>query len=228
MKKTLLGLLVATSVVSFTAVQVSADQTGDDLGTRDGSRTYIGEDSATIPVQGTLGVDNTDPDSPIDEGDKAWINVTVPTQTYFYSAGTTANSVITSPKYTIKNNSGRPVIVNLNGLTESGNPAQTDGKKISDTTTSNKNVEVNLISEGGVTHASSTNIIKNGSPVASLSSELTRLANQEGKNKSSEEAVSGSNILTFSYAGEIGSNLDGVYSSNYTLGLTFSVPSDWK
>ncbi|MGX6971218.1 hypothetical protein [Vagococcus bubulae] len=227
MKKTVLGLLSVTGVLAFTAVGVSADQTGDAVGTRDGSRTYIGEDSATIPVQGTLGVDNTKPDSPIDEGDDAWINVTVPTQTYFYSAGTVANSTITSPKYTIKNNSGRPVVVNLNGLTESADAAQIGGKKISETTEAN-NVVVNLLATGGVSSTASTKIITNGNPVTPLTSQLGRLANNEGKDKKSDSGNEGTNILTFNYGGTIGTDLGGIFSSNYTLGLTFSVPSDWE
>lgn len=227
MKKTLFGLLLSISIVSLIPLTVSADQSGDSLGTRNGSRTYIGESGATIPVQGTLSVDNTGPDSPIDEGDNAWINVTVPTQTYFYSAGKTANSKITSPTYTITNNSGRPVVVNLNGLTEEESPAQASGKKISATTAQN-NVVVNLNATGGVSSTASTNIINNGAPVSSLTGLLGRLANKEGKNSLNGAASSGTNALTFNYSGNIGSDLDGIYSSNYSLGLTFSVPKDWN
>lgn len=227
MKKTLFGALLSISVITLTPLVVSADQTGDNLNTKNGSRTYIGESEATVPVQGTLGVDNTDPDSPIDEGDDAWINVTVPTQTYFYSAGKTANSKITSPKYTITNNSARPVNVSLNGLTEAESPVQSGGKKIS-TTTEQNNVVVNLNATGGVSATASTNIISNGKPVSSLTSLLGRLANNKGKDSLNGAENSGTNALTFDYSGNIGSNLDGVYSSNYSLGLTFSVPKDWN
>lgn len=43
----------------------------------------------------------------IPETDVDWINVTVPTDTIFYSNG--GDTVIKAPKYDIVNNSGRPV-----------------------------------------------------------------------------------------------------------------------
>lgn len=58
-----------------------------------------------------MGVDNTDPDpsNPIPDGDNAWVNVTIPTATYFYTSKDKTD--ISSPTYKITNNSGRGVEV---------------------------------------------------------------------------------------------------------------------
>lgn len=71
----------------------------------------IGEPTADIQINGSLGLDNTDPEEEIEEGDTNWINVTLDTATIFCNlAGTTS---INSPTYTIANNSGRPVAVSV-------------------------------------------------------------------------------------------------------------------
>ena len=72
MKKLLSTLLVSTAVFAG-AQAVSADQN------------IIAETDADITVNGTLGADNTDPGATIPEGDKDWINVTLPTETIFYN-----------------------------------------------------------------------------------------------------------------------------------------------
>ena len=111
----LLGLsLVATTLIaaSLIADKTFADQT-------------VQGTSATVAVNGTLGADNTNPDSKIPEGDDNWINVTVPTSTIFYNTPT--NSTVKSPTYKIVNNSGRPVDVSATAFTaDSTNVAPND------------------------------------------------------------------------------------------------------
>ncbi|MCH1722123.1 hypothetical protein [Lactococcus formosensis] len=49
----------------------------------DGSK---GQNSADIITRGNLGeIDNTDPDTPLPDGDDRWINVTLPTEVVFES-----------------------------------------------------------------------------------------------------------------------------------------------
>src|SRR5574340_1324906 len=101
----LLGLsLVATTLIAASVIadKALADQT-------------VQGASATVAVNGTLGADNTNPDSKIPEGDDNWINVTVPTSTIFYNTPT--NSTVKSPTYKIVNNSGRTVDVSATDFT---------------------------------------------------------------------------------------------------------------
>jgi hypothetical protein len=72
MKKLLSTLLVSTAVFAG-AQAVSADQN------------IVANTDADIVVAGTLGADNTKPDAKIPEGDKDWINVTLPTEAIFYT-----------------------------------------------------------------------------------------------------------------------------------------------
>ena len=73
-----------------------------------------GTDSASITVDGSLGQDNTDENAPnIDEGSNDWINVTVDTANIFYTTKESQHKTITSPDYTITNNSGRAVKVSV-------------------------------------------------------------------------------------------------------------------
>ena len=71
MKKLLSTLLISTIV--FGGVQAVAAQD------------VVGAGDADINISGNLGADNTDPDTLIPETDVDWINVTVPTDTIFYS-----------------------------------------------------------------------------------------------------------------------------------------------
>ena len=91
-----------------------------------------GTDSASITVDGSLGQDNTDENAPnIDEGSNDWINVTVDTANIFYTTKESQHKNITSPDYTITNNSGRAVKVSVLDFTvDSGNLDNVDALKI--------------------------------------------------------------------------------------------------
>ena len=121
MKRTkLLGTVVAGVVLLGLSSQVLAAEYVTSNG--DGSQTIDArneddkaEITGKIKVNGNLGVaDNTDPDGAIPEGSSKWINVTLPVATVF---GSTDGGGITSPDYTIKNNSGRPVDILLHDYT---------------------------------------------------------------------------------------------------------------
>ncbi|MGX7329429.1 hypothetical protein [Enterococcus bulliens] len=98
MKKTLLGLLLSTSLLAAGAVSVSADET-----------TVMGETAENITVNGTLGADDTDPGTEVDPGDPFWINVTFNNANTFYNAS--GSTAVRSLDYTVTNNSGRGVDV---------------------------------------------------------------------------------------------------------------------
>lgn len=91
-----------------------------------------GQDSANITVNGSLGQDNTDENAPnIDDGSKDWINVTLDTANIFYTTKASDHKTITSPAYTITNNSGRAVKVSATNFTvDSGNLTNVDDLKI--------------------------------------------------------------------------------------------------
>ncbi|MDG3374961.1 hypothetical protein P5D95_26195, partial [Vibrio parahaemolyticus] len=99
MKKRLASLFIAGSFVGgLVPIAVQAQD-------------VIGDGSAEIKVNGSIGLDNTDPTETIDEESEDWINVTLDTATIFYNISGRTN--IESPTYTIKNNSGRPVDVTI-------------------------------------------------------------------------------------------------------------------
>lgn len=118
MKKIKIAVVISTlSLIGLGVKAHAQDGTG-----ADSQQTVIGDNSAKIDVNGTLGVDNTDPDATIPEGEDNWINVTIPTKTIFYNK--LATPAIVSPKYVIKNNSGRPVKVTTDSfVAKAGNPS---------------------------------------------------------------------------------------------------------
>ncbi|MEE1499604.1 MAG: hypothetical protein U0K17_06510, partial [Enterococcus hirae] len=97
MKKVLVSMLFSGSFVGFVApAMVQAED-------------VIGVDQADIQINGTIGLDNTDPEEAIEESHDNWINVTLDTATIFYNVS--GRNDIESPTYTIENKSGRPVDV---------------------------------------------------------------------------------------------------------------------
>lgn len=164
--------------------------------------------TATIEVNGTLGADNTNPDSTIPEGDDNWINVTVPTSTIFYN--TPKNSAIQSPSYSITNNSGRPVSVSTDGLTTGANNSEPS------------DFDLTLNTVGTSTNPATTgtiNLINKGSIQQSLNTTLINLANKDGKLTSNGAANAGDNSATFTYGGS--SATTNMTTLKYNLGFTF-------
>lgn len=164
--------------------------------------------SATVEVNGTLGADNTNPDSKIPEGDNNWINVTVPTSTIFYNTPTV--STVKSPQYSIINNSGRPVNVSTTSFTADGaNVAPSDFNLILKFVGTETNAATNA----------TTNLVTAGAVNSSLSSQLITLANKDGKLTSTGTATAGDNKATFTYGGS--SSTTTMIQLKYNLGLTF-------
>lgn len=99
MKKVLVSMLFSGSFVGFVApAMVQAED-------------VIGVDQADIQINGTIGLDNTDPEEAIEESHDNWINVTLDTATIFYNVS--GRNDIESPTYNIENKSGRPVDVSI-------------------------------------------------------------------------------------------------------------------
>lgn len=115
MKKTILGGLLLVSGGLFTAT-VSADQ-----------KQVITQSSTQIPIVGTLGADNTNPEENIPEESNGWINVSVPDSTVFGTLKKDANSVVVSPKYFIQNFSGRGVKVSYTGISKTSSEIDKPG-----------------------------------------------------------------------------------------------------
>lgn len=108
MKTTKLGIL---AIAAIGAGLFGSTVLADDTQTIDGSQATTTPVTGDIQINGTLGADNTDPGANIPEGDDAWINVTIPTDTIFYNTST--DPKIQSPEYTITNNSGRGVGIGI-------------------------------------------------------------------------------------------------------------------
>ncbi len=150
----------------------------------DGSK---GQNSADIITRGNLGeIDNTDPDTPLPDGDERWINVTLPTEVIFES---TDSETITSPKnYQIVNNSGRPVKVDVDKYVITGGngvPALTS-LNIKRTTGFEGSPTVSLVSS------------KAEAKEYKINKELVRLANKEGK---FADEVDGAKSTNFEFTG---------------------------
>ena len=194
----LLGLsLVATTLIaaSLIADKTFADQT-------------VQGSSATVAVNGTLGADNTNPDSKIPEGDDNWINVTVPTSTIFYN--TPKDATVKSPTYNIVNNSGRPVDVSATAFTaDSANVAPNDFSLTLQTVGTASNIATTAM----------TKLVDAGAVTTSLNVKLITLANKEGKMTSAGTATAGDNESTFTYGGS--STTTTMTQLKYNLGLTF-------
>lgn len=110
MNKKIIGTMVVGLVLVGFASKVSAQQTIN------GNN---GLNSAEVEVKGNLGdQDNTDPGTPLPDGDDKWINVTLPTSTVFFakSSPTKDFELIYTPdsmEQKIENHSARPVKVML-------------------------------------------------------------------------------------------------------------------
>lgn len=171
MKKILSGLLIG-SIIFGGAVSVYGAEVN-------------GEDSASITVNGTLGQDNKDPEGPnIGEGSKDWINVTLDTANIFYTTKDSGHTDITSPDYTITNNSGRGVKIYADAFTlESGNLDNVESLSIGVTDALNNAKEIDL--------------------KTFTQEEFLTLANNEGKlDIDSDEDQAFKNETTFKYSGK--------------------------
>lgn len=187
--------LLALSSMMLMAVPVSAvDQE------------IVGEGTGDIPVNGTLGMDNTDPTAPIVEGEDSWINVSLPTETIFYSTNTKQDAPITSPKYTITNNSGRPVDIYYNGLTSNG---------------TYDDISYNLNLKG----FDSDLAIRTVKDLSVNRSKLITLANGNG-NMDEAGTTTGENTVTYEYTGKVNEELTNKIQHSYTMTLEFEAV-DW-
>lgn len=187
--------LVALSSLMFLAVPVGATD-------------IVGEESGEIPINGTLGMDNTDEEAKIVEGEDSWINVTLPTETIFYSTNTKANAPIKSPDYTITNNSGRPVDIKFSKLTkDTGTSTPTD-------------VDYDVSLRGFTTNP---DIITAGVAADESTSPTTihRLANSKGKLAEGDTDDSYPKTVTYGYEGTVKADLAATVNHNFDMTLEF-------
>lgn len=202
MKKLAISSLVLGSLVGL-GLNVSAEENTQNI---------IGENNATVEVEGTLGVDNTKTDAPVLEGNDDWINVTVPTKTIFYGISTKAKAEIKSPTYTIKNNSGRPVKVSVGSFSLKGDDSFKDAQM---------NLQMNLPM---TVDNNKVDLIK-ASKVEATETLVGTLANSAGKlTKDDEDGKPQS--LTFNYTGTYdGTKITKELTTNYNLVLKFKAVS---
>lgn len=196
MKKRLASLFIAGSFVGgLVPIAVHAQD-------------VIGDGSAEIKVNGSIGLDNTDPTETIDEESEDWINVTLDTATIFYNISGRTN--IESPTYTIKNNSGRPVDVTITKF------EKTNSESISEISSlkfvSPEASDTALISSGSVTDFETT------------PARLFTLANNEGKLTSAGESTSASET-TFGYQGVLSSSTAAKSAPTFDLTLQLDAVS---
>lgn len=174
-----------------------------------GAKDIIADNTGDIPVNGTLGMDNTDPDAPINEKTDDWINVSLPMDTIFYNVNPNKN--ITSPDYTIINNSGRPVEVLFSKL---GND------------TEQNEIDYDLLLKG---FTNNPQIVDSGEAQDKSSAPelLQTLANKEGKLEKEGVATLDSNKVVYGYTGTVNQvDFDSKVEYNYDMTLEFKAV-DW-
>lgn len=149
-----------------------------------------GQTSAEVITRGNLGeIDSTDPETPLPEGDERWIKVTLPTAVVFESED---QETITSPKnYEIKNESGRPVKVDVASYNITGGdgvPALT---------------ELNIKRSAGYQGNETVNLVTGTASVKNyaINEEFVRLANNEGNFGS--VTGTGANTTNFEFTGKV-------------------------
>lgn len=149
-----------------------------------------GQTSAEVITRGNLGeIDPTDPETPLPEGDDRWIKVTLPTAVVFESED---QETITSPKnYEIKNESGRPVKVDVASYNITGGdgvPALT---------------ELNIKRSAGYQGNETINLVSGTASVKNyaINEEFVRLANNEGDFGS--VTGTGANTTNFEFTGKV-------------------------
>ncbi len=195
MKKIISTLLLSSIVVSGASVALAAE--GDNV-------TNINkEETANIKVNGSLGADNTKPDTKIPEGDKDWINVDIPTKTIFYN--TAKDPIVKSPNYTIENKSGRPVEVSIASFIQDGSDVVPN------------DFDLNLTSKTDGAETDSI-LVKDGVALTTFDPALVTLANSEKRLTSTGEATM-PNKLSFRYSGK--ANAANAVNVSYNLGLKF-------
>ncbi|MCO5446154.1 hypothetical protein NG844_01795 [Enterococcus faecalis] len=198
MKKILLSLLLSTSSLLITSITVSAEV----IDNGDGTSTINGESSTTIPINGTIGASNTDPDGGLPENDDAWINVTVPTTTTFGAKSGNAGAMLLSPTYTVKNNSGRGVSVSYDNITGS-------------TTTSGLNLNLTPVA------GSNAQVI--ATPLELVKSDVLQTTTKSLANLGAVNTVGGSEggTFTYTYTGNVTKAVDSATSVSYNMTLSF-------
>ncbi|MBS9339246.1 hypothetical protein G6R29_06475 [Fructobacillus sp. M2-14] len=216
MKKNMIYTAIASvllaSILGFGSV-AHADDANTGSAVNVNTQTYSdGTNNANVAVNGTLGADNTKPDSNIPEGSDKWINVTVDTATIFYNTST--DTKIIAPTYHITNNSGRPVSVKVNSFT------QNDQKDIS------KIAALNVAMKRTDGVGTSTNLITSGSLSNVSQDSSLQLANVNGNLAKGDTAVTGNNKATFTYNGAVSQKLTTEIQPSFTMNLLFT-PTSW-
>lgn len=149
-----------------------------------------GQTSAEVITRGNLGeIDPTDPETPLPEGDERWIKVTLPTAVVFESED---QETITSPKnYEIKNDSGRPVKVDVASYNITGG----DGVLAL--------TELNIKRSAGYQGNETVNLVTGSASVQNynINEEFVRLANNEGNFGS--VTGTGANTTNFEFTGKV-------------------------
>ena len=118
MKKTVAAILSTATIAGVLASGITAGAT-----VIDGRE---GNTSGSVPVTGIIGeFDNTTP-GPNPENINHWINVTIPTTAIFYTTEASDHTTITSPTYTVTNNSAKGVIATVSGVDDVQNMGEVD------------------------------------------------------------------------------------------------------
>lgn len=205
MKKVIASLFVASACLDGILPTVAQAEAED----------VNGASEANITVNGTIGVDNTNPEANINEGSDAWINVTLDTATVFYNVA--GQTTIESPTYNIENKSGRPVNVSVTAF------SHTNSEDIAGIT------KLNLVStRSDGTDSTETPLFSGaGTPIGTLETpeSILPLANND-RDMGDGTKIANANKATFGYTGEV-SETATASKPSFTLTLQFDVPTTW-
>ncbi|MFT0132783.1 hypothetical protein ACMHYK_15565 [Candidatus Enterenecus avicola] len=125
MKKLVAAILSTATIAGVVASGVTAFATQHIDGRE-------GDTSGEIQVNGIIGeFDSTSP-GPNPGDPNKWINVTIPTTALFYTTKISEHKTITSPEYTVTNNSAVGVIVSVTGVDTPSNMGEVDLLNVND------------------------------------------------------------------------------------------------
>lgn len=180
-----------------------------------------GTNNTDVTINGTLGADNTDPTAPIPDGSNSWLNVTLDTATIFYNTQT--NKDIVSPTYTIANNSGRPVTVEVKSFAQN----KDENVPITAIDSLAVNFKRNATKNDTAGATATTALITSGALASQASPANTMsLANKNGQMTSTDTTGAYGNTATFTYSGQVTATLSAMIQPTFTMNLLFT-PVSW-
>lgn len=204
----LLGTSMSATVASAEVTEIK-DNNGNVVAINIDNSDGETKNTAEIKVEGQVGFDNTNPDSPDPLNPNLWLNVNVPTEMAFNSTDQSDHKDITGIAGKIENKSARPVKVDAisfnDGTAAKGNAVLT-GVSALDLVPSTAGTKIDLKAWSKIAPATAFNLVTLDSP------------NVNGQNK----PISGVSDVTLNITGSVEASLEKHVESHNVLEFQFT------